>query len=173
MTPLDEGARPCWNVSTGSFWVHWMKDSATRLSPTEPDALRSQVQPSSDPLIGRTIDRRYKIESRIGEGGMGLVYRARHITLNKPLAIKVLQSDSASDEEVLHRFRREAQSASAVGNEHIVDVSDFGSLDDGSTYFVMEYLMGRDLIRTIDAAGRIPESRAIHIAKQLCSALIQ
>ena len=148
-----------------------MNDSARRVSPTEPHGPRSQVRPSSDSLIGRTIDRRYKIESRIGEGGMGLVYRARHVTLNKPLAIKVLQSDSASDEEVLHRFRREAQSASAIGNEHIVDVSDFGSLEDGSTYFVMEYLMGRDLIRTIDAVGRMPESRAIHIARQLCSAL--
>ena len=69
------------------------------------------------------------------------------------------------------RFRREAESASGIGNEHIIDVHDFGELEDGSTYFVMECLEGLDLIDAIDVARRMPEGRAIHIATQLCRAL--
>jgi serine/threonine protein kinase len=98
--------------------------------------------PPPDPLIGRTLDGRYRVESVLGEGGMGLVYRAKHAVLGKSLAIKVLRSEVSKDQEVMQRFQQEAQSASAIGNQHIIDISDFGSLPDGSTYFVMEFLDG-------------------------------
>jgi predicted Ser/Thr protein kinase len=117
------------------------------------------------------VDGRYRIEELIGEGGMGLVYRAMHMALNKPVAIKVLQREASQDEEVLARFTREAQSASSIGNQHIVDVSDFGVLEDGAVYFTMEYLEGEDLIEAIDSAQRMSSARAIHIAKQVCRAL--
>jgi len=122
-------------------------------------------------LLGQTIDQRYRVEALLGEGGMGLVYRVTHTRLHKPLAIKVLRRENTRDPEVLARFRREAESASAIGNQHIVDISDFGELDDGSTYFVMECLEGIDLIDAIDVAQRMPEERAIHIAVQICRAL--
>ena len=132
---------------------------------------RSGVSQAPLALVGRTIDQRYLVEEKLGEGGMGLVFRAVHMHLNKPQAIKVLRREDTRDEEALARFRREAEAASAIGNQHIVDINDFGILDDGSTYFVMEYLEGLDLIDAINLVAYMPEDRAIHIAKQVCRAL--
>jgi len=131
----------------------------------------SAVTKSPDGLLGQTIDQRYRVEALLGQGGMGLVYRVTHTRLNKQLAIKVLRRENTKDPEVLARFRREAESASGIGNQHIVDINDFGELEDGSTYFVMECLEGLDLIDAIDVAQRMPEARAILIAIQLCEAL--
>ena len=127
--------------------------------------------PPPDPLVGRTIDGRYFIEEVLGEGGMGLVYAARHSILGKRLAIKVLRPEVSKDEEIITRFRQEAQSASAIGNEHIIDISDFGTLPDSSTYFVMEFLDGKDLTTAIEEQRPMEDVRVVHIAKQLCQAL--
>lgn len=131
------------------------------------------VTPSAhvDPLIGQVLDGRYSIEKVLGEGGMGLVYKARHTTLNKPLAIKVLKAEVSKDQEIVQRFRQEAQSATAIGNHHIIDISDFGALSDGSTYFVMEFLDGISLTQAIEPGRPLESRRTIHIAKQLCRAL--
>ena len=88
---------------------------------------RAPSAPPPDPLIGRVLDGRYKVEAVLGEGGMGLVYRAKHAVLNKPLAIKVLRAEVSKDAEVMSRFQQEAQSASAIGNHHIIEISDFGT----------------------------------------------
>src|SRR5438552_3894919 len=106
--------------------------------------VEEQVAPEAkvDPLVGKTLDGRYYIEKMLGEGGMGVVYRSKHTTLGKTLAVKVLRAEVSKDQEIVARFRQEAQSATSIGNEHIIDISDFGSLPDGSTYFVMEFLDG-------------------------------
>ena len=149
-----------------------MSGSARRIGDDqEVGGRQSGVSRTPEALIGTVVDHRYRIEALLGEGGMGLVYRATHTQLHKTLAIKVLRSENIRDEEVLARFRREAQSASNIGNEHIVDINDFGTLADGSTYFVMECLEGLDLIDAIDAVRRLAEGRAIHIARQICLAL--
>ncbi len=132
---------------------------------------RAPSTPPADPLIGRTVDGRYLIERVLGEGGMGLVYKAKHTVLGKPLAIKVLRPDVSKDEEIITRFRQEAQSATSIGNEHIIDISDFGTLPDGSTYFVMEFLEGSDLTKAIEKVGAMEPGRTVKIAKQLCRAL--
>ncbi len=127
-------------------------------------------EPAPDPLIGQTVDGRYVMEGVLGQGGMGVVYRSKHVVLGKPLAIKVLKADVSKDQEIMQRFRQEAQSASAIGSQHIIDISDFGQLPDGSTYFVMELLDGQELTKAIEK-GPIPAERVVHIAKQLCDAL--
>ncbi len=127
--------------------------------------------PSSSLSVGFVIDGRYQIEGQLGEGGMGVVYKARHTTLNKMFAIKVLRSDVSKNQEVLDRFVQEAQSASAIGNQHIIDISDFGTLSDGSTYFVMEYLQGKSLSEALAKGETFPTERLVLIARQLCEAI--
>jgi serine/threonine-protein kinase len=137
--------------------------------PARPLKLVSTVEPT-DPLVGQLVDGRYRIEGVLGKGGMGLVYRARHQVLGKPLALKVLLPEVSRDGDVMERFKREAQAASAIGSPHICDVSDFGSLADGSTYFVMELLDGPSLT-SVMKAGPMPTERIVAVAMQICEAL--
>jgi serine/threonine-protein kinase len=123
-----------------------------------------------DPLIGQVLDGRYRIDAVLGEGGMGIVYKAVHTALNKPLAIKVLRAEVSKNEQIVARFKQEAQSASQIGNQHIIDISDFGVMPDGSTYFVMEFLNGQSLTAAMEK-GRFEPERTIYVAKQLCQAL--
>jgi len=134
--------------------------------------LDSSPRAPVDPLLGRVIDGRYRIEKQLGEGGMGIVYKAVHTALDKPLAIKVLRQEVSKNEEILQRFRQEARSASQIGHPHIVDISDFGTLSDGATYFVMEFLPGQSLTAALIASGgKLDVKRIVHIAQQLADAL--
>ena len=126
---------------------------------------------SADALVGSTLDNRYAIKERIGEGGMGLVYRGVHTGIEKPVAIKVLRDDFSNRSEVVERFRQEAKSASRIGNEHIVDISDFGETPSGQCYFVMEFLEGEDLANVLAREGTIGMRRAVEIAIQCTEAL--
>src|SRR5690606_36367429 len=102
---------------------------------------------------------------------MGRVYLAHHKIIGKRLAIKILHAELAKDKEAVGRFVREARAASSIGNPHIVDISDFGELPDGSTYFVMEYLDGETLSDLIDERGALPPDLVCEIALQLCDGL--
>ncbi len=127
--------------------------------------------PPADPLLGRVIDGRYRVEKSIGEGGMGIVYAITHAVLGKRMALKVLRGEMAKDADVVQRFMQEAQSATSIGHPNIIDISDFGRLPDGSVYFVMEFLDGESLSKMISRGGSIPMVTAIHTVRQIASAL--
>lgn len=127
--------------------------------------------PPKDTLLGTLIDGRYRIETQIGEGGMGVVYRVTHIALNKTLALKLLRGEIAKDPDVVQRFVQEAQAATSIGHENIIDINDFGRLPDGTAYFVMEYLDGRPLNELIKRGGSLPTADAVQILRQIADAL--
>jgi len=139
-------------------------------SPTEEGA-PEQIAAVVDPLLGRVIDGRYRVEKMIGEGGMGVVYLITHAVLGKRMALKVLRGDMARDSDVVQRFMQEAQSATSIGHQNIIDISDFGRLPDGSVYFVMEFLDGQSLSKMISRGGSIPTVTAVHVVRQIASAL--
>ena len=142
---------------------------ATRLVTTS--QMGTQPIDPEDPLIGTLLAGRYQVIRRIGEGGMGLVYQGRHQDIDKPVAIKVLRDDLSRRPDVVARFRQEAKSASRIGHENIVDVSDFGETRYGSSYFVMEFLEGEDLANVLGREVTVDAERSCWIVLQCCRAL--
>ncbi|HMI92535.1 MAG TPA: serine/threonine-protein kinase [Polyangiales bacterium] len=124
-----------------------------------------------DPLIGSVLQGRYLVRRRIGKGGMGVVYLGEHVLIRRKVAIKTLHANPPPAPAVVERFHREALAATAIGDQHIVDVTDMGQLEDGAYYLVMEYLEGADLAFTVASAGALPIARAVRIVLQLCDAL--
>ncbi|MEZ4359059.1 MAG: serine/threonine-protein kinase [Kofleriaceae bacterium] len=128
-----------------------------------------------DPLIGRTLMGRYAIVRKLGEGGMGSVYHATHVVLEKPVALKILHGEYARKADLVERFIQEAKAASRIRHENVIDISDFGVTEEGLVFFAMEMLSGQDLHEVIARArldGEVlpwPRSRAIFL--QICSAL--
>ncbi len=134
---------------------------------------RSQTQEREvlDQRIGLMVSDRYKIMRTLGSGGMGGVYEAVHEGIGRKVAIKCLHAEFARDRGAVERFRREARAATAIGNEHIVDVTDVGELPDGAPFLVMELLAGQTLGEMLRASGALRVPRAVHIAVQVCDAL--
>jgi tRNA A-37 threonylcarbamoyl transferase component Bud32 len=132
----------------------------------------SKIDPSHGTKLSvGTLVGEYQIQDRIGEGGMGTVYEALHVRLNKRVAVKLMAPDLASDDVALARFHREAAVASHLGHPHLVNVSDFGTAASGEPYIVMEYLEGEDLQHRLGREERLPLATAVAMAKQIASAL--
>ncbi|MFL5391921.1 MAG: protein kinase domain-containing protein [Myxococcales bacterium] len=135
------------------------------------DGTTLQPLAPTDDLIGSVIADRYLITDKIGEGGMGRVYLARHVRLPQNVAIKVLHQGMVRDPTVISRFRREAVNASQIENEHVARVFDHGEVGDGLFYIVMEYVEGESLSRIITREGALPLARAVDITRQVADAL--
>jgi serine/threonine-protein kinase len=126
---------------------------------------------STEDLSGQHITERYVLEEKVGQGGMGAVYRAKHTEIGKQVAIKILLEKYAEKDQVVARLRQEARLASSIGHEHIIDITDIGYTNDGRTFVVMEYLEGMSLGQRIAHNGPLERSCAIRIARQVASAL--
>ena len=114
----------------------------------------------------------YRLLEKIGEGGMGVVYRAEHEMLRRPTAIKLLPPGKAGERD-LKRFEREAQLTARLTNPHTVSVYDFGRTPEGAFYYVMEFLDGVDLERLVREHGPMPPGRVVHVLRQVCEALAE
>src|SRR3989442_926766 len=126
--------------------------------------------PSGGPLIGTTLNGRYRIEGEIGSGGMSTVYLAFDETLERPVAVKVLHREVSRDESALERFRREARLVAQISHPHVVMVIDAGE-DDGHPYIVLEHVRGETLKDRIRRLGPLPVSEAVAYAIEIGRAL--
>jgi serine/threonine protein kinase len=124
---------------------------------------------AEESLVGVTLDGRFQILGRVGQGGMGVVYRALQLSVGREVALKVIKKGLGSDAAA--RFLREARLASQLQHPGIVVVHDSGTTSDGVAYLAMEMLEGRSLRELLAADKRLPLQRALGIARQLCAAL--
>ena len=122
---------------------------------------------------GTIVAGKYRVESILGKGGMGMVYRAYHLALQEDVAIKVLRREVSRDEEVFQRFTREAQSAAKLKSEHVARIKDVGTFDDGLPYIVMEFLEGADLGQMVDTHGAMTIPVAVDLVLQACDAIVE
>jgi hypothetical protein len=114
----------------------------------------------------------YTLEEKIGSGGMGSVFRARHAFLRRPTAVKMLNADNVSDDSLV-RFEREVQMTSQLCHPNTVAVYDYGRTPEGTFYYAMEFLDGVDLEDLVRAAGPLPEARVVQILRQVCGSLTE
>ncbi len=139
-------------------------------SPLQADATFAGAE-AVDPLIGQTLDDKYLIEERLGIGGMGTVYRARHLLIDRAVAVKVLNKRFAEDETVQARFRREAKAAGRLQHPNAVLVTDFGQTAGGYAYIVMELLEGSTLRDVLAKEAPLETARAVSLMLQISGAV--
>jgi serine/threonine protein kinase len=142
-------------------------ENANTLCPADGTVLEK----TDDALLGQTLADKYRIEALINEGGMGAVYRATHVLMDKTVAIKVLHPALAADDKIVARFSREAKAASRISHPHALSVTDFGESENGVVFLVMEYLNGETLKEVIKSEGQMPLPRVREIIRQVCGAL--
>ena len=139
-------------------------------SPLQADATMAGEIPI-DPLVGQTLDDKYRLEERLGVGGMGTVYRARHLLIDRPVAVKVLNPRFVEDEAAQTRFRREAKAAGRLQHPNAVTVTDFGQTSDGYVYIVMELLEGQTLRDALAKEAPLDTARAVSLMLQAAAAV--
>jgi serine/threonine protein kinase/formylglycine-generating enzyme required for sulfatase activity len=122
-------------------------------------------------MLGKLLDNRYRLVEKIGEGGMGSIYKAIHTEMGRTCAIKLLTAISTANEEAIARFKREAKMASRIDNPHAVTIYDFGEAEGGELFLAMEYIDGKPLSRLIAQERVLPIDRVIHITSQVAEGL--
>ena len=123
-----------------------------------------------DSYLGRVVAGRYRLEALLGEGGMGVVYRARHVLIDRVVALKLIRPDLRGETHLRAWMLREARAANRVDHAHIVEIHDVGETEEGELYLVMEYLIGASLSSEV-AKGQMPITRAVDILEQMTAAL--
>lgn len=126
---------------------------------------------AQEPMIGSVIADRYRLVARLGAGGMGEVYKAEHVALRMPIAVKFLHSFASTDREMVARFEREARAVANIDSPHVVKAIDFNRLPDGKLYLAMEYVEGATLAKVLRDCPRLPPQRAYKILRQIGAAL--
>jgi serine/threonine-protein kinase len=167
------GAIECASCAwTNASDARFCSGCGTRLAEVDADEAGESAAGGADPLLGRTVAERYRIEELLGRGGMGVVYRVEHVRIGKIMAMKLLHGALACEKDVVKRFKREAEAASKLDHPNTVQVFDFGQ-SEGLMYLVMEYLSGRDLGQVIKHEGPLPFARVARITAQVCASVAQ
>jgi len=138
--------------------------------PHDGATLVSVTAAPDDPFIGQVLAGRYEVLSKLGEGGMGSVYAARHRTLGRVDAVKVLRPEAA-DADAGRRFLREAKLAASINHPNAVVIHDFGQTESGVTFLAMEYIQGQSLTKLLQREGPFSPARVVNIIRQVASAL--
>ena len=141
------------------------EDSDVRLCPADATPMVAAVN------VPRVLDDKYRLEQLLGRGGMGAVYRARDMRLDRLVAVKVVRVELLGDSDARRRFKREAQIVARLQHPAIVAIFDYGSLPDGGAYLVMELVRGEDLRRLLVREGRLEPARATRILSTICGAI--
>ncbi len=139
-----------------------------------PAPVRAGVRPAAQPLenlIGRTLNHRYVVGDKIGEGGFGAVFRGKQIATGREVALKILHPHNVSDETIVARFRREAEACSKLRDPHTVTTYDFDETPDGILYLAMELLRGQSLHQVQKAEGPLGYERVLKILDQVAASL--
>jgi serine/threonine-protein kinase len=159
---LREGARFCDHCG-----------ASVSLAPTDKvdSADRAETLRDYDPLIGQTLDSKYELCDRLGEGGMGAVYRGRRVHIGDEVAVKVLLQKFVADAGSIERFRREARAAAVLRHQNVVAIYDYSEArgPDAPAYIVMELLDGLSLRGLLQKEGRLSPARAISLMRQICA----
>lgn len=113
----------------------------------------------------------YTLKEKLGSGGMGDVYLAEHHLLKRPCAIKLIKPEKADDPSALARFESEVQATASLTHQNTIEIYDYGHTEDGTFYYVMEYLPGMNLQEMVDRFGPLPPERVVYLVRQVCSAL--
>jgi serine/threonine-protein kinase len=168
--PNDDRARFCYDCGTV------LPPSFEDAEPSAPTVAahsggNSPAGKRVDPLIGLTLDNRYRIDRRLGSGGMGTVYVATRLHIDDIVAVKILELGESADPHSAERFRREAQATARLKHPNAVGIYDFGITPDGLHYLVMELVEGQDLRAIIKHQGPLSPSMTLEIVTQVCAAL--
>src|SRR5215210_7245401 len=141
-----------------------------RLCPHDGSVLEPD-QPSELKHIGKVLDNKYRLDSYLSRGGMGAVYRATHVMLGRPVAVKLINPDLVTSPDVVRRFQREARAVTHLNHPNIVEVYDLGQTADGTLYIAMELVAGESLAAVIQSRGPLPPPRIVRLMGQVVSAL--
>src|SRR5262245_44213556 len=129
--------------------------------------------PANDPNVGKLLDGKYRLDSYLSHGGMGSVYKATHVMLDKIVVVKLIKPELVTSAEIVRRFQREARAASNLSHPNIVSVYDLGQTEDGTLYIAMEFIDGPSLKDVIRKTGPLPVARINTILRQVAAALAE
>jgi len=167
----------------GWLWRGWNKSVTPRIYLFSLDAMILLVVAAGSAFGARTISRlrrqvvearqlgQYRLRRRIGAGGMGEVYLAEHQLLKRPCALKLIRAGDVSDPKALERFEREVRITAMLSHPNTVEIYDYGRTEDGTYYYVMEYLPGLSLEEIVRRHGPLPPGRVVYLLRQVCLAL--
>jgi eukaryotic-like serine/threonine-protein kinase len=163
---VREGARFC---TLCGLPIERMSAGTDEVSPR--DTADNEGRNTFDPLVGRVLDSKYRLVARLGEGGMGAVYRAKRLHIGDEVAVKVLHQNLILDESAAERFRREARSAAVISHPNVVTIHDFCEARQGGmpAYIVMELVRGESLRALLKREGRLSQNRAAALMRDICA----